>query len=1349
MTAGRENDPTTLEGTARTRDNEDLRYQLADSQRQREASDRYLAAVSDVLKVIGRPSADLNDVFATIASKARELCRAEWGHVVSYDGELVHLEAVSKVNAQSLEHLEEEIQRHYPRPVSVSGAVDRAIAERQVVYNKDAMTDAAYEYVDALRIIDTRSLLAVPMLCEEKTLGAIMIAATEQEAFDSRQIELLKSFADQAVIAIENARLFESEQERTAELSRSLDHETAISRVLGVISRSPNDLDSVLDEIVGSARDLCNAQYACIFSLNKDDGKYHVQASSAASAQLFEYAKSNPIIANRQSVSGRAIIEKRTVHLVDPLSDPTVTYNAAEMDQGSGVRLCVPLIIDDEVIGVLALIREELKAFNQSEIHVIETFADQAVIAIENARLFEAEMERTEELRQALEYQTATSEVLEVISGSVVDTAPVFEKILDSCERLFATDQTGIVFSEDKRIVEVRAWRGAALQALMSTFPRPLEETTVSQVIRAGHAIQIPNATAMIDPPPTMQDMIDKIGNFTVAWGPMLSKAHGAGAIVVLRQPPRPFSDKELALLETFADQAVIAVENARLFNETNEALERQTATAEILKVIASSPSDAQPVFDAIVRTAAHLFKPWRTSITMLEDGQLHWKAAASLDEKDRENYEARKAVYPLPMDPTRSPSASAILEKRIIVIADSRSENTPAFASAATRVSGFRSLVFVPMIKGDEGVGTIVLGHPEPRQSLSDIELGLVQTFADQAIIAIENARLFEAEQERTHELLESLQYQTATSDVLGAIARSATETQPVFDAIVANAARLCGAHISIIHLLDSDSRLHPAALHNVNEDAAELIHHHQKDNQEQLIARRAVDSCAVVEVTDIWDDPTYPQDVARAIGIRAVTGVPLINKGKAIGAISVALPQPTKFDRSQIELVETFARQAVIAIENARLFEAEQQRRRELQESVAQLEALGSVGQAVSSSLDLQLVLQTVLENAARMANAGGGTIYVFDGEANEFVLAAGHNMSEEHIEQVRAQPIRRGEPVIGECADHQRAVQIEDLNEYDGAKTPLVEILIRGGVRSVLAIPLLHQKEVIGAFVIRRNYPGPYAPETIQLLEAFAAQSAIAVNNASLFKEVEETGLALAVASEHKSQFLANMSHELRTPLNAILGYTELIQDGIYGEPEKKVSEVLGRVLSNGKHLLGLINDVLDLSKIEAGQVELTRDGYSLSDAVQTVVSATESLATEKNLELKANVEPSLPAGLGDERRLVQVLLNLVGNAIKFTDEGSVTISASQRDGRFSIAVTDTGPGIPDDELARIFEEFHQVDSSATKRKGGTGLGLAISKRIVELHGGELTVTSEVGVGSTFQVELPVKLSKQQSI
>jgi signal transduction histidine kinase len=309
------------------------------------------------------------------------------------------------------------------------------------------------------------------------------------------------------------------------------------------------------------------------------------------------------------------------------------------------------------------------------------------------------------------------------------------------------------------------------------------------------------------------------------------------------------------------------------------------------------------------------------------------------------------------------------------------------------------------------------------------------------------------------------------------------------------------------------------------------------------------------------------------------------------------------------------------------------------------------------------------------------------------------------------------------------------------------PLRDTMMAAGFRSSLVVPLVGARRVFGALIIQRRSPGAFPAATVNLMQALATQSALAIQNARLFREIEEKGRQLAIASQHKSQFLANMSHELRTPLNAVLGYAELLADGLYGELPERARGVLERIQSNGKHLLGLINDVLDLSKIEAGQLVLANEDYTITGLVQSVTSATESLARGKGLTLATDVPAGLPTGRGDERRLTQVLLNLVGNAIKFTETGRIEIAARTAGGFFDIAVTDTGPGIAEADQARIFEEFQQVDNSSTRKKGGTGLGLAISRRIIEMHGGTLTVQSRPGEGSTFRIRVPVRSEAQK--
>jgi len=418
---------------------------------------------------------------------------------------------------------------------------------------------------------------------------------------------------------------------------------------------------------------------------------------------------------------------------------------------------------------------------------------------------------------------------------------------------------------------------------------------------------------------------------------------------------------------------------------------------------------------------------------------------------------------------------------------------------------------------------------------------------------------------------------------------------------------------------------------------------------------------------------------------------------------------------------------------------------RTHELAQSVAELRALGEVSQAVNSTLDLNEVLNTIVTKAVQLSETDAGAIYDYDETKREFGLRSTYGMDEAMIAAIKERHVRISDPGIGPATLQRTPVAIADVRDQPASE--IFDMVMRAGFRALLIAPLLGaEQRIVGALVVRRKRPGEFSKQTIDLLQTFGAQSVLAIQNARLFSEIGEKGKQLEIASQHKSQFLANMSHELRTPLNAILGYTELILDNIYGDTPDKMRGVLERIASNGKHLLGLINDVLDLSKIEAGQFTLSLTDYSIKNVVQSVFSVVESLATAKKLALKTEVPPGLPSAHGDERRLTQVLLNLVGNAIKFTDKGEVAIRASVTDESYTLSVRDTGPGIAETDQNKIFEEFQQADSSATKKKGGTGLGLSISKRIVEMHGGRIWVESTVGYGSTFSFAVPLNVEQQ---
>ncbi|MCA1444566.1 GAF domain-containing protein [Ensifer sp. IC4062] len=594
---------------------------------------------------------------------------------------------------------------------------------------------------------------------------------------------------------------------------------------------------------------------------------------------------------------------------------------------------------------------------------------------------------------------------------------------------------------------------------------------------------------------------------------------------------------------------------------------------------------------------------------------------------------------------------------------------------------------------------------------------------------------RLYLEIETRNRELTETLEQQMATSAILRTIAASPTDIQPVLNAVAESAAKLCDAYDAAILLEDGGSlaiRAHHGPI---------PIDFVKWPISRDWVSGRAFVDRKTVHVSDLSTADDFPagRQMAVRLGHRTTLAAPLLREDEAIGSLIIRRVEIRPFDRKQIELLTTFADQAVIAIENVRLFQEVQARTAELARSVAELEALGEVTKAVNSTLDLDTVLQTIVAKAVQLSDTDAGTIYVFSSTRQQFRPRATYGMSDELVAAISGQPISLNDPGIGDAARRREPVQVPELGEE--TPSPVQKIIRDAGYRGVLIVPLLRPNKIVGALVVRRRKPGEFDERVVHLMETFAAQSVLAIQNAKLFREIEEKSQELEAASRHKSQFLANMSHELRTPLNSVLGFTELLVDGIYGELPDRAKATVARVQANGRHLLGLINDVLDLSKIEAGQLTLAFDDYSLGQIVRTTAAAVEPLAREKGLAFTTTVANDLPTGRGDERRLTQVLLNIAGNAIKFTESGSVDILAGAADGRFEIVVRDTGPGIAPKDQALIFEEFQQVDSSSTRQKGGTGLGLAISKRFVQMHGGTITVESVPGSGATFRITIPI--------
>src|SRR5215813_8546437 len=593
------------------------------------------------------------------------------------------------------------------------------------------------------------------------------------------------------------------------------------------------------------------------------------------------------------------------------------------------------------------------------------------------------------------------------------------------------------------------------------------------------------------------------------------------------------------------------------------------------------------------------------------------------------------------------------------------------------------------------------------------------------------------------TRELNEARQQQAATAELLKVISRSTFDLQTVLDTLVESATRLCNADHAWLFQREGESFRWVTSFGHAAEVRARLRDYFKPlkvpVDRGSITGRVALEG-RVVHVPDVLADLAYTWTGAQEIGgYRAALGAPLLRKGDVVGVILVAKTTPQPFTAKQIDLLTTFADQAVIAIENTRLLS-------ELRDSLQQQTATADVLKAISrSALDLQAVLNALVSSASQLCEAPMVAIHV----QRDATLPgrARHGFSAKLVEELSkiGQIWGRGS-LAGRTIAEGKPVHIPDV-EADPEYT-FHDFTRITGARSMLGVPLLRDGRPNGLLSLYRTRVAPFTPRQVELMATFADQAVIAIENVRLFEEIAQKSRELEIASQHKSQFVANMSHELRTPLAAILGYAELMQEGFYGPLGQKSLDALTRICSNGKHLLGLINTVLDIAKIESGQFSLNVTEYALGSVVDTVRSATESLAQNKKLALKSEVAKSLPIGLGDEQRLTQVLLNLVGNAIKFTDTGEVRVSARVVNGHFAVSVMDTGPGIPEEHQARIFEHFHQVDSSLTKAKGGTGLGLAIAKEIVEMHGGRIWVESTLGKGSTFQLELPTRAEFQKS-
>jgi GAF domain-containing protein/CheY-like chemotaxis protein len=861
----------------------------------------YQTAISDVLRVISESPTDVTPVFEAILDCATRLLGSPTSAIFSYDGRLVHLAATRNWAAPALEAAR-ALYPAAPDPHLMSG---RAIIERRALSIEDAGSDPNYDRTMATTG-NWRRMIAAPMLKDGEPIGVIATAWLEPGKTPRRQIDLLKLFADQAVIAIENVRLINETRE-------ALERQTATSEVLKVISGSPTDVQPVLDTVAERAGLLCRADGSRVWLAVGE----HLRAMTSYGPAYGDYSLGAELPLRTSSIGGRAFLERRCVHVEDvvPLLD-TEYPDVRELQARNGFRtvLAVPMLRDGQSIGVIALLRNQVRPFAPAEIGLVQTFADQAVIAIENVRLFN-------ETREALERQTASAEVLQVISASVADTAPVFDKILDRCARLFRSSELGIlIIDEEQRLLRSAAYRGESAPAVARIFPLPLREEPVHQAIRENRVLRYADVMYGADTPKSVRNVgvMLGIGNYSQVFAPMQWEGRGIGTLYVIRNPPVPFSEQEAGLLKTFADQAVIAIQNARLFNETKEALEQQTSTASILRVMSSSPTDAQPVFEAIAERARALCGATIGTATRFDGELLHM---VGYHGTTPEAEASMRAAFPMKLG-RGSSNARAIMERAPVQIPDVHADEEYEL-NAQARQACFRSVLSVPLLREGRPIGTVGVAREQPG-AFPAKSVALLQTFASQAVIAIENARLF-------RETQEALERQTATAEILKVIASSPADVQPVFNAIVQSARQLVGGFSATLLRLIDDS-IHLAAYTPTSEEGDQALKNYfpapltSDYIYQPLVTGKPLlmeDIEANAQVSDAL------RALARLRGWRGQAGVPLVHEGVPIGMISVTRIAAGPFSGHQVELLKTFADQAVIAIQNARMFSQTQEAR------------------------------------------------------------------------------------------------------------------------------------------------------------------------------------------------------------------------------------------------------------------------------------------------------------------------------------------------------------------------------------------------------------------------------------
>ena len=1180
----------------------------------------------------------------------------------------------------------------------------------------------------------------------------------------SNEIEALERRLQSA--AAENAQL-------RGELAVARDRQTASAEILRNIASSPSDARPVFQAIASSSTRLLGGFSATVLQFIGDE--LHLVAFTPTSPEADEGLKASFPRKIADFPTFALVRDGKTIQFPDSEAADVPQLNR-ELARLRGFRsvLFMPLMNRGTPVGMISVTRAVTGAFAPDLVQLLQTFADQAVIAIENARLFNATQE-------ALERQTATADILKVMAASPSDVQPVFEAIAANANRLIGGFSTAVLRYVDgaAHLAAFTPTDPAGDRGLRASLPVPFAQFPPYQLVAQGAAAQLPDTELE----PAAREIARARGYRSMLFAPLMSESEAIGIIITTRRATGAFGDHLVRLLETFADQAVIAIKNVSLFNATREALERQTATADILKVIAASPADVTPVFQAISDSAKALIGGHSSTVTRVIDGMLH--LAAFTTDVEAGNADLLSS-FPAPL-------SSSGIHSRVATSGEyafrSDMQNEPDLTDAMkelARTRGYRSILVVPMLRDGVAIGTIDVTRREPGH-FPDKAINLLKTFADQAVIAVENTRLFNEVQDRTRELAESLEQQTATSEVLSVISRSAGDLAPVFEAMLSKAMQLCGASFGVLNTYDG-TQFRTGATYGLPPAYDEYRRKAPLNYGPATAPARLLKGEPFVEIVDLLKSDAYRsgEPNRRALvdlgGARCLLAVPLLQDERVVGTVMIFRQESRPFSEKQITLLNQFAAQAVIAIENARLLSELRQRTENLTESLQQQTATADVLKVISrSAFDLQAVLDTLVESAARLCEADMAAITRKSGSS--YFRAGSYGFPAKFVEYVRDLPVRpdrrtiTGRTLLGDKVIHVTDVLEDPDYFFEGQE-------LSGNPRSFLGVPLLREGSTVGAIVLARRAIRPFSEKQIELVTSFADQAVIAIENVRLFDEVQDRTRELAkslddlraaqdrlVQTEKLAslgQLTAGIAHEIKNPLNFVNNFASLsaelteelhevlapaaLADDIRSEVDELtglLKDNLEKVVQHGKRADSIVKNMLLHSREGGGEHRLSDINAVVEESLNLAYHGARAERPQFDVTLERDLDPA--AGSADvfPQEITRVLLNLISNGFhavaKRKADGAAdyepVVAATTRDSgdHVEIRIRDNGTGIPDEVKEKMFNPFF-----TTKPAGeGTGLGLSMSHDIVvKQHGGTIDVATEPGKFTEFTIRLPRK-------